>query len=312
MLAIGTHQLKEKNPDVHARWRTQVAMVAAHPHAHRNVIHVMDREANDYALLADLIAGNHRFIIRARVRSPVARVGQPSSSAGGHGGHRARRGDALDTREVSKREQTAADPSTAPCAGREPRLFGPGGNATAPDLCSEGSAALLRLNIVRVWESASPNGEQPVEWLLLTFEPITMAAEMVRIVDCYRSRWIIEKYFKALKTGCSYEKRQLESFHALRNPLAVFAPMACRLLLLRTEARHRPRIPCFARPFKAPPRCTCVGGKATPTSANRTRRPARHRQPRRPPSAERRAGVARPYARFRKTRDAHRGLGKIK
>ena len=55
--------------------------------------------------------------------------------------------------------------------------------------------------------------------------------------------WAIEEFFKALKTGCAYEKRQLETFHALRNALALFAPLAWQLLLLRTEAQHRPRTP---------------------------------------------------------------------
>jgi len=68
-------------------------------------------------------------------------------------------------------------------------------------------------------------------------------AEICQVVDWYRSRWVIEEYFKALKTGCAYEKRQLETFHALRNALALFAPMAWQLLLLRTEARHRPESP---------------------------------------------------------------------
>ena len=58
------------------------------------------------------------------------------------------------------------------------------------------------------------------------------------MVDAYRCRWTIEEFFKALKTGCAFEKRQLESAHALSNALAVFAPVAWRLLLLRTLARH--------------------------------------------------------------------------
>ena len=103
--------------------------------------------------------------------------------------------------------------------------------------------ASLALNVVRVWELTPPEGEKPVEWLLLTSEPITTPEQIARVVDWYRSRWVIEEFFKALKTGCSYEKRQLESFHALRNALAIFAPIAWQILLVRTEARHRPESP---------------------------------------------------------------------
>jgi len=50
---------------------------------------------------------------------------------------------------------------------------------------------------------------------------------------------VIEEFFKALKTGCAFEKRQLESLPALLNALAVFAPLACELLLLRSLSRAK-------------------------------------------------------------------------
>ena len=56
----------------------------------------------------------------------------------------------------------------------------------------------------------------------------------------YQSRWTIEEFFKALKTGCGYEKRQLESYAALSNALAIFSVIAWRLLLVRSVARAYP------------------------------------------------------------------------
>jgi len=78
---------------------------------------------------------------------------------------------------------------------------------------------------------------------LLTNLPIGTPDEIAYAVDCYRARWVIEEYFKALKTGCQYEKRQLESAHSLLNALAVLAPVAWRLLLLRHLGRHAPKRP---------------------------------------------------------------------
>ena len=57
------------------------------------------------------------------------------------------------------------------------------------------------------------------------------------IVDAYRTRWVIEEYFKALKTGCAFEKRQLESAKTIFNSLAVFLPIAWSLFHLRHLAR---------------------------------------------------------------------------
>ncbi len=101
----------------------------------------------------------------------------------------------------------------------------------------------LKINVVRVLEVETHGENQPVEWTLATTEPIRTAQDLERIVDAYRARWVIEEYFKALKTGCAFEKRQLESMHTLLNGLAVFAPIAWRLLLLRTLARDASQEP---------------------------------------------------------------------
>ena len=46
-----------------------------------------------------------------------------------------------------------------------------------------------------------------------------------------------QEYFKALKTGCAFEKRQLTSFDGLVRALAIFVPMAWHLLVLRHLGR---------------------------------------------------------------------------
>jgi hypothetical protein len=103
--------------------------------------------------------------------------------------------------------------------------------------------AELTLNVVRVWETSPTPGEPAVSWILYTTESIETAEQLLAIVDYYRSRWVIEEFFKALKTGCSIEKRQLESYHALSLALAVFLPIAWRLLLARSISRKIPNAP---------------------------------------------------------------------
>ena len=82
-----------------------------------------------------------------------------------------------------------------------------------------------------------------MEWLLLTTEPITTAKDIALVIDRYCARWTIEEYFKALKMGCSYEARQLESYEGLVRALSLFAVNAWRLLSLRFAAHHAPRAP---------------------------------------------------------------------
>lgn len=99
--------------------------------------------------------------------------------------------------------------------------------------------ASLKLNLVHVKEIDCPKGDQPVDWKLITTEPINTTNQIVEIVDNYRKRWVIEEYFKALKNGCLYEERQLESLDTLLNALAIFIPVAWKLLLMRTLAKTK-------------------------------------------------------------------------
>jgi hypothetical protein len=91
-----------------------------------------------------------------------------------------------------------------------------------------------------VWEPKPPKGEDALEWILFTTEAVDTPEQLHAVVDNYQSRWVIEEFFKALKTGCAFEKRQLESFHALSNALAVFSVVAWRMLLARSVARAQP------------------------------------------------------------------------
>lgn len=94
--------------------------------------------------------------------------------------------------------------------------------------------------VVRVWEPAPPEGVEGLEWVLLTSLPIATLAQAWQRVDWYRARWIVEDYHQGLKTGCSIEGRQLQSYEALRRLLGLLAPMVVRLLQLRAVARETP------------------------------------------------------------------------
>jgi hypothetical protein len=106
-----------------------------------------------------------------------------------------------------------------------------------PSKYADDLADILEVNAVHVFEPAPPRGQERVEWLLLTSQPIATRADIERVIEGYRTRWVIEEYFKAVKTGCAYESRQLESYHALSNLLAYTFVIAYALLLMRSLAR---------------------------------------------------------------------------
>jgi hypothetical protein len=101
----------------------------------------------------------------------------------------------------------------------------------------------IEINVVHVYEAAPPNGQEPVDWLLYTTEPVDTVQQLEIIVDSYRCRWLIEELNKALKTGCVVQKRELESYDAILNMLALSLPVAVELLALRSLARSEPTAP---------------------------------------------------------------------
>ena len=203
-------------------------------------IHVMDREADIFDLMAQGVRTGARFVIRGdKERSLSNAPGlvkgllpktKPRTYREAEVGTRVpKRRELIKNRAGIARKRRVAKLSVGSHAIEIRRP----GTSTAPE-------ESLKLNLVYAWEPKPPEGEDPVEWVLFTTEPITTKGQLNAIVDHYRTRWVIEEFFKALKTGCSFEKRQLESFHALSNALAVFSAVAWRMLLARAISRAYP------------------------------------------------------------------------
>jgi hypothetical protein len=93
-------------------------------------------------------------------------------------------------------------------------------------------------------EESPPEGEEPVEWLLLTNEKVeTLEAACLR-VGWYRKRWLVEIYFRILKSGCQVEALQLGARERLERALALYLAIAWRILHLVTLGRECPGLPC--------------------------------------------------------------------
>jgi hypothetical protein len=97
--------------------------------------------------------------------------------------------------------------------------------------------------VIRVWETHPPQGQEPLEWILLTTVPILCPADAWEVVQWYRWRWILEDFHKALKTGCRMEQRFLQRVEALCKLVAILTPIALRLLLIRQAAQQTQDIP---------------------------------------------------------------------
>ena len=80
-----------------------------------------------------------------------------------------------------------------------------------------------RLPPVQLWavyarELKPPNGEEPIEWRLLTSVRVEDCSGACLVVQGYQARWEIELCFRVLKQGGQLERLRWETAHRLRTP----------------------------------------------------------------------------------------------
>jgi hypothetical protein len=215
-----------------SRWE-RVALAAGKEFSPGAVIHVMDQEADDFVLMAELQGAGQRFVIRGSSARQLERDGDNIQSV-------------LD-------EQCASAFRSVPLSKREPARSAKGRKAHPPrkervaqlrlrwsalelgrPQHAQTTVAAMSIWVVQVFEPDPPPDETAIGWTLLTSERVENLEAATAVVDHYRARWRIEEYFRALKQGCAVQKRQLESYDAMLCALAIFIPIAWRLLLLRS------------------------------------------------------------------------------
>src|SRR5580765_6104928 len=104
----------------------------------------------------------------------------------------------------------------------------------------------ISINVVHVLEPNHPHGEPPVEWILLTDLPIDTVEQVCDIVAYYSIRWIIEIFFRTLKSGCRTEARRFEHIERYKRCLAVHLIVTWRTLYVCRLGRSCPDISCEA------------------------------------------------------------------
>lgn len=96
----------------------------------------------------------------------------------------------------------------------------------------------LKVWVVRVWELNPPQGQEPLEWFLITNEPVLCSEEARRVVGWYECRWIVEEYHKGMKTGCSIESPQFTTQERLQPAIALISIVTLTLLEMRDASRQ--------------------------------------------------------------------------
>jgi hypothetical protein len=221
---------EERETDV---WIRQVHTIGT-PAAGSTWVHVGDRGADMFPFFQACQATQTHFLVRAaqnrrvqeseaeikyslmRARSWPSQASRPFEVPARHG-HKGR----STQLQLAFGQMTLLPPRNEPRAGKEP----------------------LTVWVIRVWEEQAPEGEEPLEWILMTSVPTTTLEQAWERVDWYRHRWLVEDYHQCLKSGCRIEERQLQTVDGLIRLLGLLSPLAVRLLQIRGFAREEPERP---------------------------------------------------------------------
>lgn len=110
-------------------------------------------------------------------------------------------------------------------------------------LLNRSTYSKIKLYAVTTNEVNTPKGVEPVHWFILTTIPVLNYEDAFEKIEWYRQRWVIEVFFKTLKSGCNIEDYQLHTFERLKRVLAIDSIIAWRILFLTTIGREYPDLP---------------------------------------------------------------------
>lgn len=95
----------------------------------------------------------------------------------------------------------------------------------------------VTLTLVDVRETVAPEQGEPIHWRLATTHSVANPGEAHRIVDLYRRRWIIEEFFRTLKTaGFDIEAADIGNPQVMMN-LTAAATVAAVTVMQLVQAR---------------------------------------------------------------------------
>jgi hypothetical protein len=223
-----------------AKWLRGIAAVgqainAGAPAQRRpRIIHIFDREGDVHRVFEDIAKASHGAVIRAMQDRRVA-----------DGEHDVERAYERLSGQAPLGRRIVAVPRKGVRAGRSATVVLRSCQVTlAPGAARHRRNPPVSLWLVEALEENSPAGCEPLHWRLWTTEPAGSMSEAARVLAIYTLRWKIEDYHLALKSGCAVEELRMHTAERIAKTIAIYAPVAARLVELRDRARATPQAPC--------------------------------------------------------------------
>ena len=226
---------------------------------HTKFVCIADSEADIYELLADAQADSHRpdFIVRA-CQDRALHEEDSSENAGLSDDAANLLREQVLTREVlfTHTIKVRGRQAKVACDKRGRRQPRKSRSATVevraatltlrPPWRHDRKLPPVTVNVVLVREIDPPADDVPVEWILLTSLPIDDAEAVRTVIQYYCVRWMIEVFFRTLKSGCRVEARRFEHIDRFLPCLAVYLIVTWRTLFVCRLGREFPETSCEA------------------------------------------------------------------
>lgn len=202
------------------------------------LVDVADQGADTFEFLEHEAHSGRRFVLRAHHARKVS-AGHEASVATSTVQDYARTLPAIGGRVVDVAAQPRHGRRPARLAHKARLLISAAAILVHPPHAKHGKHGRdpLPLWVVRVWEPHPPKGAEPIEWFLLTNEPVASLADADRVIGWYQTRWVIEEFHKAMKTGCQMERLQFTDCARLEPMIALLSTVATTLLNLRAASQ---------------------------------------------------------------------------
>jgi len=207
----------------------------------KKIIHVGDREADIYELLSMPRAVNSELLIRATYDRKTL-LGNPMWTE-------LKREKVIAEFDLQVGNAVSGETKIARMSIRAGMLL-----LAPPDNKPDLPAIYVYGLLVR--EENAPPRKKPLEWRLISTEPVEHAQTAMQKVTWYSYRWRIERFHYVLKSGCRLEHLQLRSIAALRKAVLIYSLCAFKLMQLLYESKINPQQPCTN--YLSPQECQVI------------------------------------------------------
>jgi hypothetical protein len=104
--------------------------------------------------------------------------------------------------------------------------------------------ASQQVNVIYVREEQQNKEKEPIEWFLMTNEPVEDEEAAYEKAVWYMQRWKVEHFHYVLKSGCSVEKLQERNVEKTVTLVLMYSIIATVIMNITYIARIYPHLPC--------------------------------------------------------------------